>query len=212
MQEGTSDTFSVTYCGHHLAIAGIHPPTSKTHDPGTPMLTMNSSFGHWLKQQRRSLDLTLDQLAERIGCSSDLIRKIEAGITHCKGSRKVAWWQRERRKQKRRIVSLGRFRAFPWKLQKESYHELVCVEVFRQLREAGRIVAPQIIFLTDRRLWLRLGHKAKLFQEQHARRSSHRGNRFWKGKRQVHQAIFDQGTDQEALFRPFQDSGCWKRW
>src|SRR5580765_3421168 len=79
MQEGTSGTFSVTYCGHHLAIAGIHPPTSKTHDPGTPMLTMNSSFGHWLKQQRRSLDLTQGQLAERIGCSSDLIRKIEAG-------------------------------------------------------------------------------------------------------------------------------------
>src|SRR5262249_42062506 len=43
------------------------------------MLTMTFSFGHWLKQQRRSLDLTQDQLAERIGCSSDLIRKIEAG-------------------------------------------------------------------------------------------------------------------------------------
>jgi len=43
------------------------------------MLTMTVSFGHWLKQQRRSLDLTQDQLAERIGCSSDLFRKIEAG-------------------------------------------------------------------------------------------------------------------------------------
>ncbi|MFL5804472.1 MAG: ATP-binding protein [Roseiflexaceae bacterium] len=43
------------------------------------MLSMNSSFSHWLKQQRRSLDLTQDELAERIGCSSDLIRKIEAG-------------------------------------------------------------------------------------------------------------------------------------
>jgi predicted ATPase/DNA-binding XRE family transcriptional regulator len=43
------------------------------------MLTMNSSFRYWLKQQRRSLDLTQDELAERIGCSSDLIRKIEAG-------------------------------------------------------------------------------------------------------------------------------------
>jgi predicted ATPase/DNA-binding XRE family transcriptional regulator len=43
------------------------------------MLTMNSSFRYWLKQQRRSLDLTQEELAERIGCSSDLIRKIEAG-------------------------------------------------------------------------------------------------------------------------------------
>jgi DNA-binding XRE family transcriptional regulator len=79
MPEGTSGTFSVTKTEHHLAITVIHPPASKTQDAGTPMLTMTFSFGHWLKQQRRSLDLTQDQLAEQIGCSSDLIRKIEAG-------------------------------------------------------------------------------------------------------------------------------------
>ncbi len=43
------------------------------------MLTTEVSFGFWLKQQRKTLDLTQDELAERVGCSIDLIRKIEAG-------------------------------------------------------------------------------------------------------------------------------------
>jgi predicted ATPase/transcriptional regulator with XRE-family HTH domain len=43
------------------------------------MLTTEVSFGFWLKQQRKRLDLTQDELAERVGCSIDLIRKIEAG-------------------------------------------------------------------------------------------------------------------------------------
>ena len=41
---------------------------------------MNSilSFGLWLKQRRRILDMTQHELAERIGCSVQTIRKIEA--------------------------------------------------------------------------------------------------------------------------------------
>jgi predicted ATPase/DNA-binding XRE family transcriptional regulator len=35
-------------------------------------------FGQWLKQRRRSLDLTQVELAERVGCSPETIRKIEA--------------------------------------------------------------------------------------------------------------------------------------
>jgi hypothetical protein len=42
------------------------------------MLTMTSSFSHWLKQHR-SRDLAQDELVKWIGCSSDLVRKIEAG-------------------------------------------------------------------------------------------------------------------------------------
>lgn len=37
------------------------------------------SFGEWLKQRRKMLDLTQDELAERAGCSSFALRKIESG-------------------------------------------------------------------------------------------------------------------------------------
>ena len=36
------------------------------------------SFGNWIRQRRRALDLTQDQLAARVGCSISAIRKIEA--------------------------------------------------------------------------------------------------------------------------------------
>lgn len=36
------------------------------------------SFGQWLKQRRKALDLTQDELALRINCSSETIRKLEA--------------------------------------------------------------------------------------------------------------------------------------
>jgi transcriptional regulator with XRE-family HTH domain len=45
-------------------------------------------FGEWLRQRRKALDLTQEQLAERIGCSPDTIRKIELGVR--RPSRQVA--------------------------------------------------------------------------------------------------------------------------
>jgi predicted ATPase/DNA-binding XRE family transcriptional regulator len=36
-----------------------------------------TSFGWWVKQRRRALDLTQEALAERVGCSVDTVRKIE---------------------------------------------------------------------------------------------------------------------------------------
>jgi predicted ATPase/DNA-binding XRE family transcriptional regulator len=41
--------------------------------------TMPLSFGQWLRQQRRSRDLTQEELADRIGCSLWAIQKIEVG-------------------------------------------------------------------------------------------------------------------------------------
>src|SRR4051794_9113704 len=35
------------------------------------------SFGLWLRQRRKQLDLTQEALAERVGCSVSAIRKIE---------------------------------------------------------------------------------------------------------------------------------------
>lgn len=39
---------------------------------------MNGSFGCWLKQRRKALDLTQADLADQVGCSVVTIRKIEA--------------------------------------------------------------------------------------------------------------------------------------
>lgn len=39
---------------------------------------MDNSFGQWIKRRRRSLDLTQDELAQRVGCSAVTIRKLEA--------------------------------------------------------------------------------------------------------------------------------------
>src|SRR3954447_25111932 len=39
----------------------------------------SNAFGAWLKDQRRLLDITQEEMAGRIGCNYDYIRKIESG-------------------------------------------------------------------------------------------------------------------------------------
>ena len=41
-------------------------------------MTDEISFGHWIRRRRKSLDLTQKQLAERVGCATATIVKIEA--------------------------------------------------------------------------------------------------------------------------------------
>jgi len=41
-------------------------------------MTAETSFGSWLQQRRKALDLTQDALAQRIGCTKEMLRKIEA--------------------------------------------------------------------------------------------------------------------------------------
>src|SRR5262245_5388190 len=41
-------------------------------------MEMDASFGSWLRRRRRALDLTQDELGDRVGCSPNTIRKIEA--------------------------------------------------------------------------------------------------------------------------------------
>ncbi|HKP53612.1 MAG TPA: tetratricopeptide repeat protein [Chloroflexia bacterium] len=43
------------------------------------MISSQTSFGQWLKQRRKMLDLTQKGLAECVGCSAKTIEKIEAG-------------------------------------------------------------------------------------------------------------------------------------
>ncbi len=38
-----------------------------------------AQFGTWLKQRRKALGLTQEDLADRISCSGAMVRKIEAG-------------------------------------------------------------------------------------------------------------------------------------
>src|SRR5919108_6387681 len=38
----------------------------------------HASFGYWLRRRRKALDLTQEQLAQRVGCAPGTIRKIEA--------------------------------------------------------------------------------------------------------------------------------------
>lgn len=40
-------------------------------------MTDETSFGWWLKQRRKALDLTQEALAEQVGCSVDTVRKLE---------------------------------------------------------------------------------------------------------------------------------------
>ena len=41
-------------------------------------MAAKTSFGQWLKQRRKTLDITQEELAQRIGCSTSILYKIEA--------------------------------------------------------------------------------------------------------------------------------------
>jgi class 3 adenylate cyclase len=41
-------------------------------------MDQNASFGYWIKRRRRALDLTQDELAQRVGCATGTIKKIES--------------------------------------------------------------------------------------------------------------------------------------
>src|ERR1700682_1099782 len=41
-------------------------------------MSTDQSFGDWLRQHRRALDLTQEELARQVGCSAITLRKLEA--------------------------------------------------------------------------------------------------------------------------------------
>jgi predicted ATPase/DNA-binding XRE family transcriptional regulator len=43
------------------------------------VMTAKTSFGQWLKQRRKQLDITREELAQRIGCATNTLYKIESG-------------------------------------------------------------------------------------------------------------------------------------
>src|SRR5215813_7931187 len=45
------------------------------------IMKFKGSFGDWLKQRRKALDLTQQELAEQVGCAEVTIRKIEGDAT-----------------------------------------------------------------------------------------------------------------------------------
>src|SRR5512135_2691904 len=42
-------------------------------------MNLDNAFGQRVRQRRRSLDLTQEELARRVGCAAITLRKIEAG-------------------------------------------------------------------------------------------------------------------------------------
>src|SRR6266508_3360810 len=44
------------------------------------MIDQTNSFGYWLRRRRRALDLTQGDLARRVGCATETIRKIETDM------------------------------------------------------------------------------------------------------------------------------------
>src|SRR5690349_5097680 len=48
----------------------------------------DASFGAWIRRRRRALDLTQEELSQRVGCALDTIRKIESGAR--RPSRQIA--------------------------------------------------------------------------------------------------------------------------
>jgi transcriptional regulator with XRE-family HTH domain len=46
---------------------------------GGEAVDTSTTFGTWLRGQRKEHDLTQDALAERVGCSADMVKKVEAG-------------------------------------------------------------------------------------------------------------------------------------
>lgn len=52
-------------------------------------MTVNGSFGRWLRRRRKVLDLTQAELAGQVGCATITIRKIEAGAR--RPSKQVSW-------------------------------------------------------------------------------------------------------------------------
>src|SRR5260221_14431730 len=43
-------------------------------------MKLNGSFGNWLKQRRKALDLTQQDLADQVSCAVVTIRKIEGDV------------------------------------------------------------------------------------------------------------------------------------
>ena len=41
-------------------------------------LERTSSFGYWLRRRRKALDLTQEALADQVGCTGSMIKRIEA--------------------------------------------------------------------------------------------------------------------------------------
>src|SRR5689334_19321387 len=52
------------------------------------VVEVETSFGRWLQRRRKALDLTQEELAQRVGCAAETLRKIEADVR--RPSRQIA--------------------------------------------------------------------------------------------------------------------------
>ncbi len=67
---------SASYASHRRVRWRLPPQKAPQNDDKIPPMNAET-FGEWVKQRRKKLDLTQESLAKRVGCSLSAIRKIE---------------------------------------------------------------------------------------------------------------------------------------
>src|SRR5262245_40564173 len=83
------------------------------------MMQTTSSFGYWIRRQRKALDLTQQALAEQVGCSLAAIKKIESD---------------ERRPSRQIAERIADILGVP------SSQREICLEVARGLRSVDQLL------------------------------------------------------------------------
>jgi transcriptional regulator with XRE-family HTH domain len=110
-------------------------------------------FGQWLRQRRRSLDLTQTELASLVGCSTVNIRKLEIGER--RPSRQMASLLAERLgiadEEREAFVRFARTDAMPELFQ----HPLFAEPAHRTpSAQSEEFIAPETLFPTDFPGWV----------------------------------------------------------
>ncbi len=122
-------------------------------------------FGQWLRQRRRSLDLTQTDLARRIGCSVVTVRKIENGER--RPSRQMAKLLAEvvgiAPEEQSRFIQFARTDADPEAFR----HPVLSLATMLPEGEASDLLAPEAMFALDFPGWINVTQTAQPEQLAH---------------------------------------------
>ncbi len=94
------------------------------------------SFGYWVRWQRKALDLTQAELAQRVGCATVMLRKIEAD------ERRPSRQMTERLARCLELTDAECARFVATAVGKRSTAELPLLPIVRRLQQPGNLPAP----------------------------------------------------------------------